>query len=117
MNVQYEPDEALQIRDLLALTRSVVGAAQRLELDPLRAFVDERGRLLRRLSPNGARLSESDLDDLRTIAELGDQARLPLAAKRENLRREISELHKSRQARESLKPFRETRGRRLNVQV
>ncbi len=117
MNLQDGPDEAQQLRDLLALTRSVLGSAQRLELDPLRAFVDERGRLLRRLHRDRARLTNRDLEVLRTVAELGDQARLPLAAKRENLRREISELRKSRQARESLKPFRETRGLRLDVQI
>jgi len=117
MSPRHEPDNARQLRDLLALTRSVLGAAKSLELDPLRAFVDERGRLLRRLDMNRAHLSDCDLEALRTIAELGDKARLPLAAKRENLRREICELRKTRQVRESLKPFHETRGRRLNVQI
>ncbi len=86
--------------------------------DTFQAVLNERASLVHRLVEAGKStpLSASQRAGLRQVIELGERARFPLAAKRENLRARLRDVRQSRQSRKALMPFRATTGRRLNIE-
>ena len=103
-------DQLLACSETLA--ESAGGAA-----DSFQAVLNERASLVHRLVEAGKTtpLSASHSARLRQVLELGERARFPLAATRENLRARLRDVRQSRQSRKALTPFRSTTGRRLNI--
>ena len=105
------------VDDLLSHTESLVQAAETSpELSPY-LLLEERGRVARALGQEAALnpLTPEQLRKLQRAIELGGKIRFPIAARRENLRNQLQELRESRKVLGALKPYRRTKGRRLNV--
>ncbi len=105
------------VDDLLSYTESLVQAAEASpELSP-DLLLEERGRVARALSQEAALnpLTPEQLWKLRRAMDFGGKIRFPIAARRENLRNQLRELRESRKILGALKPYHQTKGRRLNV--
>ena len=103
---------------LLAFSETLAGGAPGGASDTLQAVLNERASLVHRLVDLGKTtpLTASQTARLQRVLDLGEQARFPVAAKRENLRARLRDLRQSRQSRRALMPFRSTNGRRLNIE-
>ncbi len=105
------------VDDLLSHTESLVQAAETSpEVSP-DFLLEERARVARALEEEVARspLTAGQLERLRQAIDLGEKIRFPIAARRENLRNQLQELRESKTVLGAMKPYRQTKGRRLNV--
>ena len=116
-----EPSSQLDVLvdDLLSHTQSLLEAPKNSPSPLLNALLDERGRAARMLHQEAyaTGLTPGQRSRLQTAIHLGDNVRLPMTARRETLRNRLQEVRNSRRVRDSLKPYRQTRGRRLNVSL
>ena len=103
---------------LLAFSETLADGACSGASDTLQAVLNERASLVHGLAAMGktSALTTSQAARLRRALDLGEQARFPVAAKRENLRARLRDLRQSRHSRQALKPFRSTTGGRLNIE-
>ena len=105
------------VDDLLSHTESLVHAAETSPTLSPDLLLEERARVARALGEEAARnpLTQGQLGKLQRAIDLGGKIRFPIAARRENLRNQLQELRESRKVLGALKPYRRTKGRRLNV--
>ena len=81
------------------------------------ALLERRSKVSRNVADaaQGSVLTRAQTAKLKSAIEVGAQMRFPIAARRENLRSQLSDLRDAQRAQRALKPFRRTAGRRLNV--
>ena len=105
------------VDDLGSLTESLVHVAETSPGLSPDFLLEERARVARALEEEAtdSPLTPGQLERLRQAIELGEKIRFPIAARRENLRNQLHELRESRKVLGALKPYRQTKGRRLNV--
>ena len=105
------------VDDLLSHTESLLQAGETSPELAADLLLEERGRVARALGQEAALnpLTPEQLRKLRRAMDLGGKIRFPIAARRENLRNQLQELRESRKVLGALKPYRQTKGRRLNV--
>ncbi len=103
--------------ELITCTETLADGAQSSFTSAWQALLDERSRVSRNLAEAAQdnALTPAQNAKLKSAIDVGAKIRFPLAAKRENLRSQLTELRDAQQARRALKPFRRTSGRRLNV--
>jgi len=100
--------------ELEAATKAFAAAAESNDADGAADLLTLRGRLLERLLDSGP-ASEEERERLLVIADAGRAAILPLTARRYWLETRIADSRKAVQAQNSLRPYRETKGGRVNV--
>lgn len=96
------------LSELLDSTQILVDSLQTSKLDVAGDMLRRRGRAIRAVEGQiAAGAVDSDIGEkLRAIHELGENVRLPFAARRENLRDKLRELGQTRKVQASLAPFR-----------
>lgn len=103
--------------ELVSCTETLADGAQSSFTTAWQALLERRSKVSRNLADaaQGKVLTPAQTVKLKSAIDTGAQMRFPIAAKRENLRSQLSDLRDAQRAQRALKPFRRTSGHRLNV--